>query len=388
MRFYRDLLRKVYGARPAGLDPRERARRVSETVGARLVEREEGIVVRREREEEAGERPILELLEYVYPEIRSWDWGHFRRIVALDTETTGLAGGVGTKVFLIGLLELDLESGLARTRQFFLPDPGMERAFLKEFRDALDEDALLLTYNGRTFDLPLIRTRYLVHGEAPPEFPYHLDLLVATRRVLRYRLPSRALSDVERDFLGKRRAVDIPSEEIPYVYQAFLRDGNTERLPEVFSHNEEDIRTLAQLLIALPPLAAGVRDDGSADFRFVRGMSLRWWGRPREALEAFRMALQGKGLEEELAVRICREAGRCARELRARALGVPFWEEWLRVRREPEPLIELAKFYEHDLQQPERALRLAEEALRLEEHPGKRREILHRIQRLRRKVRR
>jgi hypothetical protein len=167
-------------------------------------------------------------------------------LVCLDTETTGLATASGTLAFLVGLGWWQGTS--FRQVQLLLPDHAFEPALLEELARHIPARGWLVTYNGRTFDWPLLVARYrMARREAPPHAG-HLDLLPFVRRVFRHRLPDARLRTVEGELLGRRRDRDIDGWEIPGRYFEFLRSGVSRPLVDVIRHNEEDVRSLALLV--------------------------------------------------------------------------------------------------------------------------------------------
>jgi len=168
-------------------------------------------------------------------------------LVCLDTETTGLATAAGTLAFLVGLGWW--EGGRFRQEQLLLPDHADEPALLAELAARIPVGAWLVTYNGRGFDWPLLVARYRMAGSGPPVHAGHLDLLPLVRRLFRHRLGDARLGTVETGLLGLRRGPDVPGWEIPGRYLEFLRDGEPWRLVDVVRHNDEDVRSLARLLV-------------------------------------------------------------------------------------------------------------------------------------------
>ena len=175
------------------------------------------------------------------------------RMCFLDIETTGLAGGAGTQAFLIG--SAVLEDGGLRVRQFLLPGFEHERALLSMVAAWTAAQGTLVTFNGRTFDAPLIETRYLLHRLSFPlgEMP-HLDMLHPARRLWKQRPmvagpplddDSCRLSVLERHLAGYHRIGDVPGFEIPSRYFRFVRDGNAHPLEAVLEHNRIDLISLA-----------------------------------------------------------------------------------------------------------------------------------------------
>jgi len=170
-------------------------------------------------------------------------------LLCLDTETTGLGSAAGTVAFLIGIGWW--ESDRLRLIQLALPDQSEETALLDALADLIPGDACLVTYNGRSFDWPLLETRYRMARAAPPPLSGHLDLLLLVRRLFRYRLPDARLQTVERHLLRRHRAPDVPAWEIPALYHSFLRGGPAGPIRVVARHNAEDVVTLGRILAHL-----------------------------------------------------------------------------------------------------------------------------------------
>ena len=175
----------------------------------------------------------------------------------LDTETSGLAGGTGTYVFLVGIGRFDHDS--FRLTQFFMRDPLEELAHLAAVLGVLNACSGLVTFNGKAFDVPLLNTRYITNGEPPPlTTTAHLDLLLLARRLWRDRLPSRALGYLEEHILGARREeADVPGWMIPSMYFDYLRSGDARALKSVFYHNAMDVLSMAGLLNHVATLLEG-----------------------------------------------------------------------------------------------------------------------------------
>jgi RNase H-like protein len=168
-------------------------------------------------------------------------------LLCLDTETTGLATAAGTLAFLVGLGWW--EGSRFRQVQLLLPDHADEPALLAELARHVPASCWLVTYNGRGFDWPLIVARYRLAREAPPLHDGHLDLLPLVRRLFKHRMTDARLATVESALLGVRRHADVAGWEIPERYFTFLRDGEPGPLVDVVRHNDEDVRSLARLLV-------------------------------------------------------------------------------------------------------------------------------------------
>ncbi len=169
------------------------------------------------------------------------------KMVFLDTETTGLAGGTGTLAFLVGLARFD-EKGLKLT-QFLIEDPSEEEAMLLAFSNFCSDVEAVITFNGKSFDMPLLKTRYLMHKMPVPFANWeHLDLLHLSRRIWKLRLSSRSLKDLEQEILHVPRSEDeVPGWMIPDIYFDFLRTGDASPLSRVVYHNAMDIVSLSAL---------------------------------------------------------------------------------------------------------------------------------------------
>ena len=166
----------------------------------------------------------------------------------LDIETSGLAGGTGTYAFLIGLGRF--KEGDFHLDLFFMRDPAEELALLHVLEGYFASTQALVTFNGRSFDAPILATRFRMHDIPVPFVDYpHLDLLPLARRLWKDRLPSRALKYLEESILGVGRTdADVPGYEIPYLYFDYLRTGDARPLSGVFYHNAMDVVAMAALL--------------------------------------------------------------------------------------------------------------------------------------------
>ena len=166
----------------------------------------------------------------------------------LDTETSGLSGGTGTYAFMVGVGRfMDGEFHLSI---FFMQDPADEPALLEALADFLAPCASLVTFNGKAFDAPLLRTRYALNSIPCPFDGFsHIDLLPLARRLWRDRLPSRALKYLEEHIMSApRTSEEVPGYEIPWLYFDFLRTGDATPLKGVFYHNSMDVVAMAALL--------------------------------------------------------------------------------------------------------------------------------------------
>lgn len=172
------------------------------------------------------------------------------RFVCFDTETTGLAGGSGTRAFMIGAA--DWHDGGLRVRQLYLTQMAGEAAMLDTFASWLTDASVLVSYNGRSYDAPLLATRYRLARRANPlAGKPHVDLLHPVRRAYRGRWENCRLATIERQLLGIVREDDLPGAQAPAAWLAYLRYGVASRLMQVVEHNRQDVATLARLLDAM-----------------------------------------------------------------------------------------------------------------------------------------
>ena len=167
------------------------------------------------------------------------------RLLYLDTETTGLAGGTGTYVFLVGAGFFDGDT--FEVRQYFMRDLDEEPALLAAVGGLLGQFDGVVTYNGGGFDLPLLETRFVLARRRFPADVFHLDLLGSARRLWSTRLADCRLGTLERHVLGFTREDDLPGALIPSAYFDYLRRKQPGALPRIFEHNRHDILSLAAL---------------------------------------------------------------------------------------------------------------------------------------------
>ena len=281
----------------------------------------------------------------------------------LDTETTGLSGGTGTYPFLIGIAWWD--AGGLEIEQFFMREHSEEHSVLVALAERMAERPVLVTFNGKSFDWPLLETRYRMTRKIPvPKMRAHLDFLHPARNLWRLRLGSVRLAELERHVLCWNRGTDMMSELIPSLYFDFLRGGPPEPIVPIFYHNQMDLRGLAGLSARVLSLLENAESQ-SADAYELFGVS-RICERRGEAARA--RALFQRSIEGELPAATERIARRslalmAKREgdfARARAL----WESLLGNSREGlEAYEQLAIYYERHAREPLEAASVTKKAL-------------------------
>jgi uncharacterized protein YprB with RNaseH-like and TPR domain len=314
------------------------------------------------------------------------------QLLFLDTETTGLAGGTGTYVFLVGMGAFQHEAG----QTCFVIDQCLMRSFREEramlawVADKLARFPALATFNGRTFDVPLLQTRFaLARMRADLEEVLNFDLLHVARRLWRAAVPSCALQSLERHILGTWRQDDVESFLIPAIYHQYLRDGDGRYLRKVFCHNEADILAMVALAArACRALVGGPVSAATGATARARPARAEPWGQstvvgssvsaaeflglarlyeqlgqPAAAERAYRAALGGPLAAEHrwrALLALASLLKRTNRHDEAAAL-------WQQVADEAPAhsviaLLELSKYWEHRRRDPARAHQLATEA--------------------------
>jgi uncharacterized protein YprB with RNaseH-like and TPR domain len=303
-------------------------------------------------------------------------------VAYLDTETTGLTGGAGTYVFAAAVAR-PIDCGL-RVAQLLLPEPGHEAAFLHALQDELAPASVVATFNGGSFDLPILRTRWVM-ARMPGELSQkpHIDLLTLVRSLYRHRLESCNLRFVEERILGYERDDPLPSALVPDAYFDFLRVGALDFLEAALEHNRLDVISLVHLHSRLLRRLRGVDVDMDADdwlalgrHRFRRGARADGWRALRNAT-AFARGEASATAGLMITRRLVRRGSVTAAD---RLLS------WLETRAMEDIRVSIARarLLEWRRRDPESALMVVEDAQRRmpEEAP----DLEHRRERLKRKV--
>ncbi len=284
-----------------------------------------------------------------------------RSALFLDIETTGLAGGTGTWAFLIGVGWFDSRNFFLR--QYFLRRPAEERAVLSHLALQAEKYPLMVSFNGKQFDLPLVNTRQMLAGFKPLEPLLHLDLLQCARALWRKRLASRSLKSLEESLFNLKREDDIPGAEIPAVYFNYLRKGETGLLKKVFHHNTLDILSMVTLLELIYNITSGKREKHPAE-SLVLGCLCLENGLDDKGIAYLVEASKSKSndLAEEAALKLALHFKR--RGKWEEALSI--WEETVKNNKlNIEARVEMAKYYEHRCREFQVALSLTERALQV-----------------------
>ena len=305
------------------------------------------------------------------------------KTVFLDTETTGLAGGAGTYVFLVGVGYF--EGDQFCVRQYFMRDYNEERALLSALNDLLANFKAVVTYNGKTFDLPLMESRYIMSGiKMSLKNPYHFDLLYPARRLWKRRLENCSLSTVERDILGVIRDDDVPGYLIPEIYFRYLRTKDARALKQVFEHNLQDILSLVALVSRMCFLVEDPLNNTEYGMDiFSIGKMFDEEKKYGQSIHYYTEALKHNLAEEEV-LEILRLASFAYKRQGKWEEAEKIWKEIIEKSREfiYYPYEELAKYYEHHLKDHQKAEAVVKEALNIEKNIFLREKLQYRLNRI------
>jgi uncharacterized protein len=288
----------------------------------------------------------------------------YKKTIFLDTETSGLAGGTGTFAFMVGLGYQEADK--FHVTQLFMRDPSQEPGFLAALEQILLQFNSVVTFNGKSFDIPLLRTRYILNGmQSPFGGLHHVDVLMAARKIWKKRLDNCRLSNLEYEILGVTRGQnEVPGWLIPEIYFEYLKTGNASPLEGIFYHNRIDILSLAGLFNHL----AGIfQNPHTADQ--LPGLDIISLARLNEDLNRLDMAemLYKKSLdrgdlpEVEYIGALIKFAMLYKRQQNKKAAV----ELWIKASefRSMEACIELAKYFEHEVNDYHEALIWTEKAI-------------------------
>jgi uncharacterized protein YprB with RNaseH-like and TPR domain len=288
-----------------------------------------------------------------------------RQWLFLDTETTGIMGGTGTYPFMVGIAWWD--AGGLEVEQFFMRDHGDEHALLVTLAERMGERCVLVTFNGKSFDWPLLETRYRMTRKLRPPTPRaHLDFLHPARNLWRLRIGSVRLWELERHVLGWNRGPDLVSELIPEIYFDFLRGGSPEPLVPVFLHNQMDLRGLAALSSRIVSLLAEhgrEEKDGFELFGLSRICERR--GETTRARKHYEQSIASSELPLESDRAAKKSLARIAKRQGDLPLARDLWQGMLGHSREGiEAYEQLAMYYERCSAEAPRAAEISREALK------------------------
>lgn len=292
-------------------------------------------------------------------------------VAFFDSETTGLSGGAGTTVFLVAIARLYRDaadtgrvtalnhdrchregaaSGMVETTLLFLSDFSGEPSFLHAVRQELEQAETLVSYNGRAFDLNVLRNRLLLNRMQMAERP-HIDLLYPARRLFSTMLDSCSLATVEKTLMNVQREQDIDGAEIPGRWLEFLGHGDASRLEEVFAHVHRDVLSLVQLMEYIETVAADPEAGVVDRFQRVR-LLIESPYRRSSSLPLRREGLRGleelaRAVDQPPGVRAARYYCALQRRNGNREAAREVWRSFYQERRSVWAAEELAKDLEH-----------------------------------------
>ena len=286
------------------------------------------------------------------------------KILYLDTETTGLSGGAGTVAFLTGVGFLTQDG--FQVHQYVMRDYPEERYLLESIAAVADQFDMLCTFNGRTFDVPLLRSRFLMNRMNPSVLDKpHIDLLPMARRLWKLRLGRCNLSRLEEVVFGEPRLDDLPGSEVPERYFSYIKTRDFSLLVDVLEHNRQDVASLCRLLTHMTDMYQAPENQGHEQDVYSMGVNLEKLKHVEQARRCYRLASHGvtQTLSHGRLARSYRRTG----DLDAAKAG---WLEMIRLHEGwAEPYVELAKLYEHRDKDVTAALEMTRAALALVSEP-------------------
>lgn len=323
--------------------------------------------VDRESMPEALYHPATEALRRI-----GWNGRRFdiEKCLFIDTETTGLSGGAGTVAFLVGVGYIN--RGFMTVEQFFMRDYSDEPELLYRLKEIMERFECAVSFNGKTFDMPLIRSRFTMNRMKDYPELFDLDLLHPARRVWKLRLESCRLSTLEERILGLQRENDLPGSEVPQRYFDFLKTGDMSLVDDIIRHNRQDIFSLGLLLDKLLNVYRDPEKQGYVQDLFSLGKALEKQGESAKARELYRLSAVPRKALSLSALKEGGVAGQANSRLFRLCLrsgdtegAIATLEQMLsRGQMGIMPHIELAKIYEHRIKDYRKALSHTRCALR------------------------
>jgi hypothetical protein len=278
------------------------------------------------------------------------------RILFLDLETTGLAGGTGTYAFLCGIGYFENDSFVIE--QFFMEDYPFEQAMLELLSTRIAEAEAFVTFNGKTFDIPLLSTRF-IFNRIPLDLDIpHIDLLHPSRRIWKGVLSDCRLDTIEKEYFRLKRERDVDGSLIPQIYFNYLRGIHQDWMLPVFDHNVQDIATLGGLLLFFCRILSDPKPAELSQSPEIWGLGRLFlkFGRVEEALISLEHALflsREPDLEEMLLIHL----GKLYKKLGRHQEALQTWEQLMNVSQAHKisAAVEMAKYYEHRAREPVKA---------------------------------
>ncbi|WP_250886537.1 ribonuclease H-like domain-containing protein [Bacillus sp. SM2101] len=306
-----------------------------------------------------------------------------------DTETTGLGGGVGNTIFLLGYARVFQDE--VKIRQHFLPAPGNEVALYQSFLTNVDYTTLV-TYNGKAFDWPQVKTRHTLIKESVPKLPEfgHFDLFHASRRLWKNELENVRLTTVEKEKLVINRGKDTPGYLAPLLYFDFLQNKNPTGIFSVLRHNETDVLSLISLYIHLSKKLLANYNLKNPNEQFEIARWLDTLGEKQSASHKYKAIATS---EDEHSDKAKFNLAMIYKREKNVKKAIDLWKQLVEsndMSLQIQAAVELAKVYEHQFKEIDIALEYARLAYNItsdkdEYKKNKKAELLKRISRLEKK---
>lgn len=283
-------------------------------------------------------------------------------ILFIDTETTGLMGGTGTVAFLIGV-------GYFKDNDFFIEqylmrDYDEENAMLNDIKKLLLSFDIIVSFNGKSFDLPLIQTRLILNRLKMPDFNLHVDLLHSARRIWSF-LDSCSLKSLENNVLNFKRIDDIEGYLIPSIFFRFIEVKDLELLKPVLEHNSYDILSLVTLFTHLKEIHLGKHKKLNSHEFFHMGRIKEKQKEFENCIKYLKKAVE-TAQENDIKYRAYKKLSWQYKRINQYEKAVEIWQKMIKERGAVIfPYVEMAKYLEHKQKDYKKALYYTEEAEKL-----------------------
>lgn len=296
-------------------------------------------------------------------------------LLFLDTETTGLGGGAGTVAFLVGVGWIEGDHFILR--QYWMRGYDEEADLVDKLEKHFENDPILISFNGKTFDVPLLKSRFIMQKKRMRELA-HIDLLSHARRIFKLRLKHVNLTALEAALLGHEREADLPGSLVPQRYFDYLKNGDQTLLDPVFEHNAQDIYSLSKLLKLMATAYQSPESLAYAQDLYSVGRVYERVGQTDTAMRIYELAAPKSGQAAFALGKVYKKQHKMdqAVEIFLKAAET-----------DVQANVELAKYYEHQKRDYDQALARTDRAIILESSPKKLLELFSRRARLIRKIR-
>jgi uncharacterized protein YprB with RNaseH-like and TPR domain len=284
-------------------------------------------------------------------------------LIFIDTETTGLSGGTGTIAFLVGLGFIRNQRFLVH--QYFITQLSHEEGLLELLQQIIPNFQCLVTYNGKTFDIPILNARFVLNRlPSLPENMPHIDLLHPTRTIWKYSLENCKLKTIETDRLQLYREDDIPGELIPDVYFDYLRNRRIDKIERIFYHNRFDIITMLANLILIIKSYQTVEPEDNPLTDYAKARLFTRKKDIERSISHYQNVLNSQ-ISASRRQKTCLEIAALYKKLKKYDEALHYWQAAIHPDQpfNLEPYIEQAKYFEHKLKDLNRAIEIVEQAL-------------------------